>query len=463
MPNFEISHREPLSVLWRFCAASRTLMGLLGLLALALLLATLIPQIPAHQAGDPQAWLATQSGFGGWENGLIRALGLYNVYRVWWFHLLLALTGLVLFIWIVESAELAWRAARARWPVSSFVSWGSNAPQICLPSTLALDNARARLADFMTQRGYRWTDVPLPTAPNLVASHRAILLWAQPVAYGALVVALAGLGVMGNWGWQNEDWQPIPGESQSLGHGSPYAVRLDAFELLLEGDEHLCDFASEISWLEDRVVLGQDTVSIGHPARLQGIAVRQVGYGPVARVYGQDENGHSLTFQTMGEELSVPGTTEVVFATAGARHFVLIPSHNLVLALTFELVSAEAKPLLHVSLLPDGGGEQQYLGSLYASGVMAVDGLQVNIELDYRPILRVDYRPGMVVVIGGSVLALVALALMWVVPPHLLWIAVLSDTDDSTLVQILALPGARGDQWLSRLASQLQEVLADDD
>lgn len=460
-PVFETSHREPLSMLWRFCAAPRALMGLLGLVALALVLATLIPQIPPHKVDDPQAWLAVQPGFFGQGNGLIRALGLYDVYHAWWFHLLLALTGLTLFVWVVESAELAWRATKRRWVVSAFVFWGNKAPQICVSSTLPLDGTRARLDGFLTQQGYRWTDVPSLAASNLVANRRTILLWMQPVAYGALLVVLVGLGIMGNWGWQNEDWQPVPGESRPVGHGSSYTVRLDDFELQLEDDGRVCGSRSEISWLEGQKVFEQDAVSIGHPAMLRGIAVRQVSYGPAVQVHGQDENGRPLTFQAAGQELSAPGTIEVVFSTPGTRHFVLIPNHDLVLALTFESISSEGNPLLHVSLLPGGGGEQQYLGSLHTGGAMTADGLQVSMELDYRPILRVDYRPGMILVIGGSVLALVALVSLWIVPPHLVWIAVNSDKDDLTLIQILALPGAQGDRWLLQLAPQLRKVLAD--
>lgn len=436
-------------------------MGLLSLIALALALAILIPQIPPHKVDDPQAWLAVQPGFFGQGNGFIRALGLYDVYHAWWFHLLLALTGLTLFVWVVESAELAWRATKRRWVVSAFAFWGNKAPRIYLSATLPVDGVRARLNGFWVQRGYRWTAVPSRATPNLVASRRASLLWMQPVAYGALLVVLVGLSVMGNWGWQNEDWQPISGESRPVGHGSSYVVRLDDFESQLEDDGSVCDSLSEISWLEGQKVLEQDIVSVGHPATLRGIAVRQVGYGPAVKVHGQDKNGRPLTFQTAGQELSAPETIEVVFSTPGARRFVLIPSHDLVLALTFESPSSEGNPLLHVSLLPGGEGEQQYLGSLHTGGVVTADGLQVRMELDYRPILRVDYRPGMILVIGGSVLALGALVSMWVVPPHLVWIAVNSDKDDLTLVQILALPGARGDRWLLQLAPQLRKVLAD--
>jgi hypothetical protein len=81
--------------------------------------------------------------------------------------------------------------------------------------------------------------------------------------------------------------------------------------------------------------------------------------------------------------------------------------------------------------------------------------------VEYRPILRIDYRPAMFLVAGGGALAVLALAIGWLVPPRLLWSMAEPGEEGLTVVQILALPGARGSRWLSQLSDHLQKELAD--
>jgi hypothetical protein len=455
------SRVEPLSVVWRFFAAPGILMVLLGLVALALVLLTLIPQIPSQEATDPQAWLAAQPGLSGQYGGLVRALHLYDIPHSLWFHSLLALAGLALFVWLVESIELAWRAAKARWRAAAFVFWGDGAPQASLFSSLSAEDIQARLGEALERRGYRRAGVADLTPSNLVGSRRVYVLWARPVVYGALLVVLAGLGIAVGGGWQDEDWTPVPGESRPVGHESPYSVRLDAFDLQLAEDGRLCGLQSEISWLEGGMVAGQDGVRIGRPAVRQGVAVRQVGYVPAVKVRGQDGDGQPLMFQAAEEGTRPAPVLDVTFPTPDARQFVLIPEKDLGIVLTFEPLSVEGTPSLYVSLLRDGGGEGP-LAVLHESGAVAMGGLQIEIGLDYRSLLRIDHRPGMGFVMGGMALALVALVAAWLLPPRLVWIAVGPERDGSTLIQLLALPRSRGGRWLGRLASSLREVLADD-
>ena len=463
IPTSRAAHFEPLSVFWRFLATPQILMALLGLLALALALGTLIPQIPPQAVDDPQAWLAVQPGIFGESNGLIRALGLFDVYHASWFRALLALTGLALFVWCVESAELAWRAtARGRWTPAALASWGRHPPQIRLSSFLSIDDTLARLHDLLRRQGYHWTEVPAQPAANLVAGRREEILWAQPVVYGALLIVLLGLTVVGGWGWQNEDWGPIPGESRAVGHDTPYIVHLEAFAPSQGKAGQLCSYRSQIAWLEGETLVSQDTVSIGRPAMLYGIAVRQVGQMPAVKLRGQDEAGHPLVFQAGGEELIPASKIEITFPTPDVQQLVLIPSHDLFLSLTFEPLGPKGEPALYVARLRNGGAERQLVAVLSESGAVAVDNVQVLVDVEYRPILRIDYRPTMPLLLGGVALAVLALAIAWLVPPRLLLSAVELGEEGSVLIHILALPGARESQWLSKLSDHLQEVLADD-
>ena len=459
-PNTATSRLEPLSVLWHILIAPQTLLVLMGLIALALALGTLIPQVPQQLSGDPRSWLAVQPDIPSYGNSLVRTLGLFDVYQTFWFRLLLVLTGLVLFVWAVESADLAKRATRRNnWTIGSLAHWAKHAAQIRLSSSLPPQDTQARIRDYLVLHGYAWADMtPLPN-PSLIAGRRKAALWARPLAYGVLVLALVGLVIMSTWGWQNEDWQPIPGDSRAVGHGSPYAVRLDAFHLQLGNNGQLCDCRSEITWLEGDSVVRRDTASIGESATLQGIAVRQVGYVPIARVRAWDATGRPLAIQAAGEETDSHGKLEILFPSAQSQPHIFVPSHDLFLTLAFEPRSTTGKPGLHLVLLQAGGTGRQPLGVLHESGLVRFDDVSLDFDLAYGPVLRVDYRPAMGLVVISLAIAVVALATGWVASPELLWIAVKPDGEDTGIVQILALPGTGSSLRLSRLASHLREVL----
>ena len=464
IPASKVSRFEPLSALWRVFAAPQTLMALMGLLALAVAVGTLIPQIPPQALDEPQAWLAVQSGLFARSDGFIRALGLYDIYHVLWFRLLLVLTGLTLFVWTVESADLAWRASgKGHWGADAFSFWGSHTLHASVAFSTSPDVALARLCDLLAEHGYRCVEVSDLPFPNLVASCRGLALWARAVTCGALLVVLAGLAIAGHWGWQGADWRPVGGESWAVDHGTPYGVRLDGFDPRLKEDSRLWGCRSEVTWLEDNEPVQQSVVSFGRPARFRGLAVRQVGYVPWLKMRAWDEVGNPVELQPAGEESGVSGDVEILFRSPEAQPLVLLPHHDdLVLALSFEPPGAEDRASLHVTLLCNGGTESQLLAVLYESGSVVYDTLEVEVDVAYRPILRVDYFPAMGLVVGGMVLALAALAVSWILVPHLVWIAVGPGEESRICVQMLALAGAGGDQWLPRLADQLGEVLADD-
>jgi hypothetical protein len=456
------SRLDPLGALWLLFAAPQTLMLLMGLVALSLGLGAVVPQASPAVVTDRRVWPAALTGLFGQWNGLARSLGLFDLYDAPWFHVLLALAGLCLFVRIVESAEVAWCATvRRRWSAAAFTFWGSGAPRARLPSTLSPDETLARMRALMLQRRFLWTDLPALPQPNAVACCRQLALWVEPVLYGALLVALAAGTVMGIWGWHGADWQPAPGETQEVGHDTAYAVRLDSFEMQFSEDGRLRDYDGQMTWLKGRTAVGQQRVGVGHPAALRGITVHQVGYVPAVRLCAWDGEGSPLSLQTAEQESSVPGEIEIVFPSAEAQPLVLLPSRDSFLALTFEPLSDADKPVLHLALFRGGAAVQQPLGALTESGSVTAEDLRVNVDLSYRPILRLDFMPAMGVAVAGAALAVLALLVAWTVPPRMVWIAVGSGHGSATLVQLLVPAGVRGRRWLQRLADEIRGELVD--
>jgi hypothetical protein len=464
---------DPLSMLWRAFAAPQTLIALLGLVAGALALGIVLPQMPPQAAADPQTWLAMQAGLSAQAKSLIYTVGLFDIYHTIGFRLLLALTGLVLFVWCMEAASLAWRATvRRSWVGSDIAAWGRRAPLIRVYSSHSPRSTLAGLQEFLDQKGYRWAAVRGPTRPNLVAVSRGLSFWAEPIVYGALLAVLAGVGIANYWGWQTQDWQLAPGDSHPIGNGTTYTVRLEDFNLERDGDGRLLEYSSVITWLKDGAALEQARLGTGRPASRRGVTVRQVGYVPVVQLRGRDNTGRPLAFQAEAETLSVSSELTATFPTPDAQPLVLVLGHDQFLALTFEPLCAEGKPALGLALFqagsPEGDApqdrsvEQQSQAVLYESGSVGLGNLELEVNLDYYPILRAGHRPGVGLVIAGMFVVAAALAAGWLVPPRLLWIAVGTGKEDRTLVQVLLLPMARGSRWSRRLAAQFREVLGDD-
>jgi len=449
---------EPLSALWRILAATRTLLILMGLLALTLAAGTLIPQMPAEYAADPQAWLAMQTGLWGQASGFLHTLGAFDLYGSLWFRALLVLLGLCLFVRAVDSIELAWRVTRReRWTRAALAGWVASPPQIQVSLPLPREETAGRLGVLLSERGYWLSPVADSTASSFVAIRRGLAFWIRPLAYGSLLLALVCLTVLSTWGWQGEAWQPRQGEVQPVGHGAPYSVRLDAFSFVPGAGGQPLEYSSRVTWLEGEDALEQDLVEAGRTSEHGGIALRQVGYVPVVRMRGWDGDNRPLMLETEGDVLSMTGEAEVRFASPDDQPLVLISTQDLFLVLSFEPDCDGQGHTLQVSRLRESGDDQDVLGTLRDSGTVSVDGLQFELDLAFVPILRLERYPAAGLALTGLALFLVALIANWLVAPRLVWILVAQEHEKHSPVRLLALPGPGAERWVSQLAGRLQE------
>jgi hypothetical protein len=205
------------------------------------------------------------------------------------------------------------------------------------------------------------------------------------------------------------------------------------------------------------------TFTTGQPARFRGIAVRQVGYLPAVQIRGRDEVGRPLLLQEAGDDSGVPGAVEIVFPAPEAQPLLFVASHDLYLALSFTARAEDDEPELRVDLLGNDGTGRRTLQVLRESGAVEFDGSQLEVDLTFRPILRVDYRPGSRLVLLGMALAAVTGLVLYILPVCLAWFRVEPRTGDTTSVRIVAPVGAGCRHRLLRLVQQVRGVLTDDD
>ena len=238
--------------------------------------------------------------------------------------------------------------------------------------------------------------------------------------------------------------------------------RLDAFELKLGDDQRLQNYSSQITWLEGEAGVQQDTLELGRASSRRGATVRQVGFVPVVRLRGWDQQGQLLALETAEDALSLMGEVEIRFASTEARPLVLVPAHDFFLAMTFEPVCAQGRPALYLTPVQTGTSEPGTQEVLYDSGSIEVDGLRFEIELFFVPILRADYRPGMGLVAGGLVLFVLSLSALWIASPRLAWLLTEPGQEDTTTLLLQLIPGPESTRQLRHLTRRLEEALSDD-
>jgi hypothetical protein len=459
----DVSHREPLSILWHLFAAPQTLLILMGLMALVLTLGTLIPQVAPQGAEESPAWPVAQPGLRAGREGLVGTLGPADVYQSYWFRLLVIFMGLAIFVRAVDSADLAWRVTRhSGWRYGSQPGWEAQTRRFQLSASVDLETARDRIRQFLSRYGYQWTALDGDPEGVATARRRPRFLWARPLGYASLLVAALGLVIVESWGWQDELWRPRPGEGRSVGHGSSYVLRLDSFDLQSDEGGRLQGHRGQVAWLQDGTTVHEARVEVGEPATFDGVTVRSVGFAPVVTLRAWDSQGNSLPLETAGQVLPIRTQVEVPFAWPEEQPPVFMPGQDRFLLLAFEPRCGEAPPVLHVDLIREAGSEQVRIGSLTGSGELSSEGLRLDVVLSYVPLLRVDHRPGMALLVGGLALALAALAANSVASPHLIWLVVEPRGEDETGIQLISLPGVRAGHKSAQIAARLQGVLADD-
>jgi hypothetical protein len=222
------------------------------------------------------------------------------------------------------------------------------------------------------------------------------------------------------------------------------------------------EYTSTVSWLDGESIVGQGLVGAGRTSSHAGFTLRQVGYVPMVRMRGWDGDDQPLMLETEGDVLSMTGEAEIRFASPADRPLVLVPNEDLFLMLSFDQGCNGDGPALQIDRIGQDTVEREAVGTLAESGPVSVDGLRFVVELALVPILQVDRYPAVALALISLALFIVALAASWLVPPRLLWTAVMEEQEDESLVHLRTLAGAGSQRWLSQLSGLFQEVLRDD-
>ena len=284
------------AILWRPFTSVRLALILILLLTGAVLAGTLLEQAPASVLGNAEAydrWLDKVRGKYGVFTPLLDTLQLLNVYRSFWFRLLVGLLTVNIVVCSLnrwKGIQTAVFGSRVRMAPTFFersrLSWDLTVP-------LSLEAAASAVREGLGSARYRAAVEPGPSAAlyadknrfsrfGTFFSHLSIVL--------ILVAALLG-GLLGD----SDDAFIIPEGSQRAVPFSPsISVGLDHFtdEYYLEGPPK--DFRSDLVIYENGREVKRGTVRVNSPMSYKGIRFHQAFFGQAAEMEVKDASGRVL-------------------------------------------------------------------------------------------------------------------------------------------------------------------------
>lgn len=307
---------------------ARVLWALLALLAVAALLAAVLPQLPAELSRSEAAerWLAeTSSRFGPLGGGMRRA-GLFALRDSWWLRGLLGLLAFVLLLRLVEAlgrlaspTPTAVAAAARRWPLQS--AFAAPAP---LPAALS------EIADSLQQEGWWVTSAHNEGEGHIVAERSRIGLWAAPLLYAAVLLALVALWLDYAFGWQEGGLVLVPGRPVALQRNSAQVLTLT----------ERADGVRTVSLQAGDGRNGAATLTPQGRARLPGMVLQITSQGQTLTASAQTADGAALSLRLLDQPGPDQTAVTLVFDQPRAERSFLVPARQVV----FSVVAFPALP-----------------------------------------------------------------------------------------------------------------------
>lgn len=409
------SQSDIFDALWRFFSSVKLALGLILVIAFTSLVGSFIPQAPGEvlaNALEYHRWLDMVRSRYGSLTDLFSLMGLFNVYSVWWFKILLL--GLVFNTIIctvnrlpsvlqpigtpkIKMGDSLFKNAKIR---ASFKPKGAPGKD-----SAALDS----LVQVLSKKNYKVFIETEGDTKHLFADRYGIFKLGTIVTHTSIVVLLVGTVMGGMFGF-SDDGVVIPeGKTYAVGFGENFQVRADKFVAEFWEDGRPKDYYSDLTVIENgREVLTQ-RIRVNEPLEYRGVRFHQAFYGPVATLEVRDSVGTVL----FSDDLPLSGSSgpnSVGFTSLPAGDIVLVAS----------LPQGDGPGQLGIQLFR---GDSQFARGVVRSGQSQdVGGYAVTFKgLKQFTGLRVVKDPGVPIVWLASGMLVIGVCLTLYFPRRRLW------------------------------------------
>lgn len=289
--------RDPIYTLLSFFWSVKVAFILIFIIAVAVLIGTVIIQVPRPLLSSPEAydlWVEGLRPKYGALTDLFRTLSFYNVFGSLWFRALLGLVALNVTICTLHRAGPMWRSiARVRVRQGDgFFREGKN--RTILTSSLGKEEAFHVLKEALRRRRYRVSVEEGDGKTYIYAERNRFGQFFTYMNHVGLVLLIAGAawGVLGGF---SDGTLAIPdGSMRAVGHGTNLVVLNEGFVEIDYPDGRPADFYSDLVLYEDGVEVNRQRVRVNNPMRYKGISFYQGYFGNAPVIQVKDAQGNVL-------------------------------------------------------------------------------------------------------------------------------------------------------------------------
>lgn len=412
--------------LWQLLLSVRTALVLILLLAAATLAGTLIVQAPAAiplSGPERDQWLdGVRPRFGPWTDALA-FIGIFNVFRAWWFEALLAALALCISACSIHRARVLWREVfrpHVRLAASMF-----ERPTTAVATTAADPRAAAEsLRRVLARRRYRVVVVERDGVTHVYADRARLARFGTLVSHVSLVLLLVAAGAGSQVRWADDGFVVPEGSTRDVGLDG-LAVHANSFVAEYYPTGEPKDYRSDVVLYRNGGEVERKTIRVNDPLEYDGVRFYQSFFGPAAEMRVTDgagrvvyDDGVALAWRV---DLDRPAGTMPLDGT-GLTAYVVAPS-------TGGQGDALIRPgEMRVELYHNGSSSPLAMQNVTQGGEVEMAGLRFAFlrERQFTG-LRVARDPTVPLVWLASLLLVLGLGATFAFPSRRLWARVSAD------------------------------------
>jgi cytochrome c biogenesis protein len=282
--------------LWHLFISMRTGLALILGLALLTLVGTVVAQVPAGMAADPEAYAAWLDGvrpkYGGWTN-VLEALGLFSVFASIWFKSLVVLLSTSILACSVNRAPRLWKQAVHPRMVMSPGFYQHAALQAVMDVPAQPGPAGEALQRELRANRYRTVIQASADGLDLYADRFRWGPFGTVFAHLSIVLILAG-AMLGAGGFRDEQFVAPVGSTVDVGYGTGLALQATSFTDSYYESGAPADYAANLVLYKDGQPVVEQTVRVNQPLRYGDVSFYQSFFGPAADLRIADAGGQTV-------------------------------------------------------------------------------------------------------------------------------------------------------------------------
>ncbi len=451
--------------LWRFFCSVRLALVLILAIAAVSLAGTLIIQAPGGVLDNPLAyarWREDVRPRFGTFTVVLDFLGLFRMFKVWWFNAMLSLLVLNLVVCTINRFSAMWRTVRHQRVKVGQGFFERRKYRAWFPPTgLPQQEAAGAAVRALRQQRYRVITQGDAEGTHIYAERNRYTRFGTFLTHGGITLAIAA-AVLGNLTGFNDDGLVIPdGSVRAVGHGTGLSVLNEGFVEEDYPDGRPKDYRSDLVIYENGVEVKRQTVRVNEPVEYEGIRFHQAFFGNAAVIRVRNAGDEKILFE---DGVALAYRNKQYGADRPVGSFKLFDGRLVVdvVGTAQDAVDNFIQPWEMVITVYGGGSNRAlFIEKLTQGEPLEIGGLEFTFirEKQFTG-LTVVKDPGADLLWVAATLIVLGIYTVLYFPHRRLWVLSSSSSPDSPLAVAGAAPRLSGfDREFQRLVSVLEREL----